>query len=41
MNYWWANQNKTYKSEIGGGFLWSPKTKKKPRGPQVGGDVDA
>lgn len=25
MNYWWVNQNKTYKSEVGGGFLWSPK----------------
>lgn len=27
MNYWWVNQNGTYKSEVSGGFLWSPKTK--------------
>ncbi len=27
MRYWWANQNKTYKNEVHGGFLWSPKTK--------------
>ncbi|WP_443631377.1 HNH endonuclease [Candidatus Njordibacter sp. Uisw_056] len=27
MKYWWVNQNKTYKSEVPGGFLWSPKTK--------------
>lgn len=27
MNYWWVNQNGTYKSEVPGGFLWSPKTK--------------
>lgn len=27
MRYWWVNQNKTYKSEVPGGFLWSPKTK--------------
>jgi len=27
MNYWWVNQNQTYKSEVAGGFLWSPKTK--------------
>lgn len=25
MQYWWVNQNQTYKSEISGGFLWSPK----------------
>lgn len=25
MNYWWVNQNKTYRQEVGGGFLWSPK----------------
>ena len=28
MNYWWVNQNQTYKTEIEGGFLWSPKTNK-------------
>jgi len=27
MRYWWVNQNKTYKSEIPGGFLWSPKAR--------------
>jgi putative restriction endonuclease len=25
MRYWWVNQNQTYKHEIQGGFLWSPK----------------
>ena len=28
MRYWWVNQNQTYKQEVQGGFLWSPKTKK-------------
>lgn len=27
MRYWWVNQNQTYKHEIAGGYLWSPKTK--------------
>lgn len=27
MRYWWVNQNQTFKQEIGGGFLWSPKRK--------------
>lgn len=27
MRYWWVNQNQTYKFEVPGGFLWSPKTK--------------
>ena len=27
MRYWWVNQNQTYKTEVPGGFLWSPKTK--------------
>jgi len=27
MHYWWVNQNQTYKQEIAGGYLWSPKTK--------------
>lgn len=25
MRYWWVNQNKTYRHEVPGGFLWSPK----------------
>lgn len=25
MRYWWVNQNQTYKSEVPGGFLWSPQ----------------
>lgn len=25
MRYWWVNQNQTYKHEVRGGFLWSPK----------------
>lgn len=28
MRYWWVNQNQTYKHEIKGGFLWSPKRRK-------------
>ena len=28
MNYWWVNQNKTYRKEIDGGYMWSPKKKK-------------
>lgn len=28
MRYWWVNQNRTYKTEVSGGFLWSPKAKK-------------
>ena len=23
--YWWVNQNKTYKAEVNGGYMWSPK----------------
>lgn len=26
MRYWWVNQNQTYKHEVFGGYLWSPKT---------------
>lgn len=26
MTYWWVNQNQTYEHEVGGGYLWSPKT---------------
>jgi putative restriction endonuclease len=28
MRYWWVNQNKTHRQEIGGGYLWSPKRNK-------------
>lgn len=28
MKYWWVNQNGTYKFEVHGGFMWSPKTKR-------------
>lgn len=24
-HYWWVNQNQTYKAEVGGGYMWSPK----------------
>lgn len=27
MRYWWVNQNQTYRHEIRGGYLWSPKRK--------------
>ena len=27
MRYWWVNQNQTYKHEVPGGYLWSPKVK--------------
>ena len=26
LRYWWVNQNQTYRAEVSGGFLWSPKT---------------
>jgi len=26
--FWWVNQNKTFKHEVGGGYMWSPKTKR-------------
>ena len=25
MRYWWVNQKQTYRHDIGGGYLWSPK----------------
>ena len=25
MRFWWVNQNQTFKQEIEGGYLWSPK----------------
>lgn len=28
MKHWWVSQGKTFKTEISGGFLWSPKTRK-------------
>lgn len=28
MRYWWVSQNQTYKDEVEGGFLWSPKKNK-------------
>ena len=31
MRYWWVNQNQTYKHEIQGGFLWSPKRRRDGR----------
>src|ERR1041385_2975052 len=26
MSYWWVNHKQTHKQELGGGYLWSPKT---------------
>lgn len=28
MSYWWVNQNQTFRQEIDGGYLWSPKRNK-------------
>lgn len=28
MRYWWVNQKQTYKDEVKGRFMWSPKKKK-------------
>lgn len=28
MRYWWVNQNQTYRHELRGGYMWSPKTNK-------------
>ena len=28
IKYWWVNQNKTYREEIEGGYMWSPKKAK-------------
>lgn len=25
MHYWWVNQNQTFRHEVDGGYLWSPK----------------
>ncbi len=27
MRFWWVNQNQTYKQEMAGGYLWSPKAR--------------
>jgi putative restriction endonuclease len=27
MRFWWVNQNQTYRQEVRGGYLWSPKLK--------------
>ena len=27
MRYWWVNQNKTFKQEVLGSYMWSPKRK--------------
>jgi len=27
MRYWWVNQKQTYRHEVPGGYLWSPKLK--------------
>lgn len=27
MRFWWVNQNQTYRHEMAGGYLWSPKRK--------------
>lgn len=27
MRFWWVNQNQTYRHEVRGGYLWSPKRK--------------
>jgi hypothetical protein len=31
MRYWWVNQNQTYKHEVPGGFVWSPKANRNGR----------
>lgn len=31
MRYWWVNQNQTFRQEIEGGYLWSPKRSKNGR----------
>ena len=27
VRYWWVNQNQTFRHEVPGGYLWSPKKK--------------
>jgi len=36
MRYWWVSHNQTYREEVGGGYLWSPKTKKPKEGQRAG-----
>lgn len=31
MRFWWVNQNQTFRQEISGGYLWSPKRKANQR----------
>lgn len=31
MRFWWVNQNQTYRHEIPGGYLWSPKRNRNGR----------
>jgi hypothetical protein len=31
MRYWWVNQNQTFRQEIDGGYLWSPKRNRNGR----------
>jgi hypothetical protein len=31
VRYWWVNQNQTFRQEIEGGYLWSPKRNKNSR----------
>lgn len=28
MRHWWVNQKQTYRHEVPGGYLWSPKRKR-------------
>jgi putative restriction endonuclease len=28
MRFWWVNQNQTYRHEVAGGYLGSPKRKR-------------
>ena len=28
MRYWWVNHKQTFRHEFGGGYIWSPKTKR-------------
>ena len=27
MRHWWVNQKRTFKEEVGGGYMWSPQKK--------------
>ena len=28
MPFWWVNHKQTYRQEVGGRYIWSPKTKR-------------